>query len=202
PRGLERVLHVRAVDVLIPREAWKIGRLELGRVRREPDDVEVVLRERRANERVQRERDLLRREETTPEEHRTAHVDEDRRRRLRDELRAVDVEVVRGELHRDFRALADHGVPHRARKVEQEGIAELVGLELVGWIASAAARFGAVSTKGVFLQRREDLLERPLADLADPPRRELVALAVLADEACLFEELGHATELVERLPGR
>src|SRR5438445_2288427 len=49
-RGLERVLHVRAVDVLVPREAWEVGGLELSRVRGEADDVEIVFRERRADE--------------------------------------------------------------------------------------------------------------------------------------------------------
>src|SRR5439155_21568375 len=42
----------------------------------------------------------------------------------------------------------------------------------------------------------------PLPDLADASRRELVALAVLADETRVLEELGHPAELVEGLPRR
>src|SRR5439155_1144547 len=41
--------------------------------------------------------------------------------------------------------------------------------------------------------------ERALADLADPARRELVPIAVLPDEPRLLEELGHPSQLVERL---
>src|ERR1043166_4804226 len=51
----------------------------------------------------------------------------------------------------------------------------------------------------VAFERREDLLERTLADLADAARRQLVALAVLADEACLFEQLDHLLHLLEGL---
>ena len=57
-------------------------------------------------------------------------------------------------------------------------------------------------TERVLLERREDLLEGFLADLADASRRELVALAVLANESRFLEELGHATELVQRLTRR
>src|SRR5207247_7064598 len=63
-RGLERVLHVRAVDVLVPGEAGEGGRLELSRVGGGADDVQVVLRERRADEWVEREGDASPREES------------------------------------------------------------------------------------------------------------------------------------------
>src|SRR5436853_5086285 len=56
-----------------------------------------------------------------------------------------------------------------------------------------------MAAERVLLERREDLLERPLADLANAPRRELVPIAILADEAGLLEELSHATELVQGL---
>src|SRR5207253_8505795 len=108
------------------------------------------------------------------------------------------VEVVRSELHRHLRALTDDGVAHGPRQIEQERIAELVGLELVRRIATAAARLRPMPTERVLLERREDLLEGFLADLADASRRELVALAVLANESRFLEELGHATELVQR----
>ena len=53
--------------------------------------------------------------------------------------------------------------------------------------------------EGVLLEGREDLLERPLADLPNAPRRELVPLAVFPDESGLLEKFGHTPELVERL---
>src|SRR5439155_14655710 len=107
------------------------------------------------------------------------------------ELGAVDREVLRRELHRHVRAVAVHGVLHGVRQIEQEWVAELVGLELVGRVTAAASGACAVAAEGVALERREDVLERALADLADAARRELVPLAVLPDESGLFEELGH-----------
>src|SRR2546430_658764 len=196
------MLHVCPVDVLVPREPRQVRGLELRRERREADDVEVVLRKRRSDQRVEREGHLLRGEEAAAEQHRAGDVDEDRGRRLRRELRAVDVEILCGELHRDLRAVADDRVAYGARKIEEEGVAELIGLELVGWIAATPSRLRAVRPERVLLQRLEDLLERALADLADPPRRELVAVPVLSDEAGLLEELGHPAQLVEGLPRR
>src|SRR5205814_3002837 len=57
----------------------------------------------------------------------------------------------------------------------------------------------AVAPECVTFQCREDLLERALPDLADAPWRELVALAVLADQTGLFEQLDHLLQLLERL---
>src|SRR5260221_1659880 len=105
------------------------------------------------------------------------------------------------ELHRRPCATAEDRVPHRAREAEQERVAELVGLQLARRTPAAAARVGAVLPERVALQRREDLLERPLADLPYPPWRELVAPPILADEACLLEQLAHLLQLLERLPG-
>ena len=185
------MLHVRAVDVFVPGQPRQILRLQLAGERGEAHDVEVVLRERRANERVERERHLLRRQEAPAEEHRARDVHEDRGGRLRHELCAVDREVLRRELDRHVRAVAVYRVLHGIRQVEQEWIAELIGLELVGRVTAAASRARAVASERVAFERREDVLERALADLADAARRELVPLAVLADEAGLFEELGH-----------
>src|SRR5260221_9965333 len=105
------------------------------------------------------------------------------------------------ELHRRPCATAEDRILHGAREVEQERVAELVGLQLVRRIPAAAARVGAVLPERVALQRREDLLERALADLPDPPWRELVAVPILADEPRLLEQLAHLLELLEGLPG-
>ena len=193
------MLHVRAVDVFVPGQAGQVRRLQLLREGREAHDVEVILREGRADERVERERDLLRREEASPEQHRTRDVDEDGRRRLRHELGPVHVEVLGFELHRDVRAVAEYRVAHGRRQVEEERIAELVRLQLIRRIAAASAHARAVAAERVALEGREDLFERALADLADPARCQLVALAILADEARLLEELDHLLQLFERL---
>ena len=49
-----------------------------------------------------------------------------------------------GELHRDLRAVADDRVAYGARKVEEEGVAELIGLELVGRIPATPSRLPAL----------------------------------------------------------
>ena len=90
-----------------------------------------------------------------------------------------------------MRAVAVDRVLHGVRQVEQERVAELVGLELVGRVTAAAASARAMASERIALERREDVLERALADLADAARGELVPLAVLTDQAGLLEKLGH-----------
>ena len=55
----QRVVHVRAEHGFIPADVGKLVRLQLAGVGGEPDEVEAVLRELRADEVVQGERDLL-----------------------------------------------------------------------------------------------------------------------------------------------
>ena len=52
-------------------------------------------------------------------------------------------------------------------QVEQERVAELVLLGVVGAVAAGAAVVGLVAADAVLLELREDVAERLLADLAD-----------------------------------
>ncbi len=60
----------------------------------EPDDGQMIARVLRPDQRVERDRDLLRGEEAAAQQHRPAHVDEQDRRGPRELFRAVDLEVV------------------------------------------------------------------------------------------------------------
>src|SRR5438309_5417729 len=95
PRELEAVVHVGADVPLAPRELQKVFGLELFRVEGEPEDVQAVARELAADQRGQRERDLLGRQEVTVVDHRATHVEHHDGRCLGRELRSYHLEVIR-----------------------------------------------------------------------------------------------------------
>ena len=90
----EPVLHVRAVDE-VPRDLGEVFGLQLARDRREADDAEVVARELRGDQGVQRHRHLLGGEEVVTHRHGEREVEHQHRARLREVLGALDLEVVR-----------------------------------------------------------------------------------------------------------
>src|SRR3990172_4722776 len=124
-------------------------RAELARVEREADDVQTVARELAADERVERQRHLLGRQEAAVVEHRAAEVEEDDRGGLRRELGPPDLEVVRREPHGRAGAAALDGVHERASQVEQERVAELVALGVVGAVAPGAAARDGVAPEAI-----------------------------------------------------
>src|SRR5438445_1296020 len=95
PRQLEAMVHVGPDVPLGPRQARELLGGELAGVEREPDDPEAVARELAADERGERQRDFLGRQEIPVVDHRAAHVEHHDRRRLGRELGAEHLEVVR-----------------------------------------------------------------------------------------------------------
>ena len=69
-------------------------------------------------------------------------------------------------------ALTPDRVPERLTKVQQERVAELVRLALVGGVAAPAARVDGVAARPVAPQLAEHLGQRALGDLADRLRRQ------------------------------
>src|SRR5437660_5077172 len=199
---LEAVMHVGADVPLAPRELRKVFGLELFRVEGEPEDVQAVARELAADQRGQRERDLLGRQEVTVVDHRAAHVEHHDRRGLGRELGPDHLEIVRREPHRRAGAVALDRVHQRLLEVEQEGIAELVALGLVGGITARAPALDVVPPEAVALEGREDVLERLVAELADRARGELEPVALALEVARLLQllrELLQPLEVLRRL---
>ena len=78
-----------------------------------------------------------------------------------------------------------------------EGIAELVGLVLVGALVTEAGAFDLVPSGTVLEQPLEQVAERPLTDAPDALGRELHAPFPLLDQAGFLELLRELGELVE-----
>ena len=95
PRQHEAVLEVRAVLVAVPGQLGQCLRPDLARVVSEPDDRQMVTRELRPDERIQGHGDLLGRDETASQQHRSAHVHEEHGRRRCQLLCSKDLEVRR-----------------------------------------------------------------------------------------------------------
>jgi len=74
-----------------------------------------------------------------------------------------------------------HRVHHGALQIEQERIAELVDLGVVGAVAADPAEVRLVAADAVLLQLGEDVAQRLLPDLADGAGRQLVLIALLLD---------------------
>ena len=81
------------------------------------------------------------------------------------------------------------------------GIAELVGLVLVGALVTEAGTFDLVPSGTVLEQPLEQVAERPLTDAPDALGRELHAPFPLLDQAGFLELLRELGELVERPRG-
>ena len=127
---------------------------ELARVEREPHDVELVSRELAADERVEREGHLLggRKQPLLIIERLMSSITTVAA--WVRQLRAEHLEVVGGEAHGRARPLPLHRVHERLLEVEQERIAELVGLGLVGAVAARAPPLHGVAAEAVALEVR------------------------------------------------
>src|SRR5439155_4338307 len=119
-------------------------------------------------------------------------------RRPRYLLGALDLEVLGRDANRRAAAGARDRVLDRARDVEVQRVAELVGLVLVGALVPEARALDFVPAGAVLEEPAEQVAERALADAADALRRELHAPFTLFDEAGFLEHLGELGELRER----
>ena len=198
------MLEVRAVLVGVPRQLGQRLRPELAGVVREADDREVVARVLGADERVERDRDLLRREIAVAQEHRAAHVDEQHGRRRGRALGAVDLEVVGAEpdggpggapARRVL--LAQQRVPSVARRSRWNGSPNSNGLRRLLALAAVAGAGEPVAAERVAVQPREQLVEDLLADPPVAARGELQPVAVALEVARLLEPVGEVLERVE-----
>ena len=176
-RQQQAVLEVRAVLVAVPGQLGQGAGPDLAGVVGEPDDRQVVARVLRADERVERDRDLLGRQEAAAQQHRATHVDEQDRRRPGHLLGPVDLEVVRREVGHRARPRRAGAFSSRASalvsvaaQVEMERVAELVRLRRLVALAAAARPVDAVAAERVALEPREQVVEHLLADLAAAPR--------------------------------
>ena len=111
----------------------------------------------------------------------------------------MDLEVGRVDAHRRARALALDGVHQRLAQVEQERIAELVGLRLVELVAAGAAPVHRVAAEAVALEPGEDVAQRLVADLPDGARRQLQLVAVALEVPRLLEALAQFAQSLEVL---
>ena len=115
----EAVVHVRAVHE-VPLTLGQLCGGEDARRLAEPDDAQVVAGELRGDQRVQRHRHLLGRQEVVAHRHRQRQVEHQHRRRTGEVLGALDLEVVGRQLHRRARRrcarerVADRAVAGRA----------------------------------------------------------------------------------------
>ena len=196
PAEQEPVLHVGAVDE-VPRHLGQLLRLELAGDLAEADDAEEVARELRRDQRVQRHRDLLGREEVVAHRHRQRQVEHEHGARLGERLGALDLEVVGLQAHRRAAALALDGVAHGALDVEVERVAELVGLGLVGALVADAGALDLVAADAVLGELVEQVGQRVLADAPHAAGRELEAALLLLDEPGLLEHLGQLGQPLE-----
>ncbi len=107
------------------------------------------------------------------------------------------LEVVGGEAHRDARAVALHRVHQGLAQLEQERVAELVGLDLVGAVAARPPPLERVAAEAIALEVSEDVAQGLVADLADGPRGQLEPVAFPLEIAGFLQLLGHLAQALE-----
>src|SRR5437588_69212 len=110
---------------------------------------------------------------------------------------AVD-EVLRGQTHGRAPAAALQGVANGPLDVEVEGVAELVGLGLVGPLVTHAGGVGLVAPQAVLGQPGEEVRQGVLPYAAHPPRSQLVSPLPLLDDARLLQQLGQLGQPFQR----
>ena len=196
-REQHRVLHVGA-PLEVPAHLGQPFGWHLPRDTSEADEPEVVAGELARDERVQRHRDLLGRQEVVAHRHRERHVEEQHGGAAGELLGPLDLEVVGGELHRRSRALTPDGVLHRLLHVEAERVAPLVGLVLVRGVVADAFAVLLVTAGAVLHELAEEVAERLVADGPDAARRELEPALALLDEPGVLEHPGELGEPLER----
>ena len=146
---------------------------------------------------MQRHRHLLGGEEVVAHRHRERQVDHQHGGRPGGELGLLDLEVVRRQAHRRAAALAGDRVADRALDVEVERVAELVGLRVHRPLVAEPGPGELVLAELVAGQLGEEVVERVLADAAEPGRGQLVAALPVLDEPGLLEHLGQLGHLLE-----
>ena len=142
----------------------------------EADEVDRVLRERAADQRLHRHRDFLGGEEPAVAHHRAGHVEQDDRRAAGDALVQVQLEVVFVECGSSWRAVAlaltgPLGRPCRAQRVVErlvqiqlaDGVAVLIGLGAFDALAALAGGDLLVPLALALAEVGEDLHQRPAA---------------------------------------
>ena len=112
-RQHQAVLDVGAVDRLVVGELGQLMGLDRARVIAEGDHLEEVARELAADQRIKRQRHLLRRIKVAAQRHRPAHVDHQHGRGLGAELRPVNLEVIGLEADRPLRSIPAQRVHQR-----------------------------------------------------------------------------------------
>src|SRR4051812_48090761 len=166
----------------------------------------MVPRVLRPDQRVERDRDLLRGEEAAAKEHRAAHVDEQDGRRLRQLLGPEDLEVRRVELERPGPGigsaarrvlLARQRVAERPLQVEVERVAELVWLCCLLALPSPPDAVDAMAAEPVAAETREQVVEHLLPDPTAPARCQLEPLALPRQVAGLLELSRQLVETLE-----
>ena len=103
----------------------------------------------------------------------------------------------RTDAHRRSRPGPRHRVEQRAVDVDREGVAELVGLRLLGRLPAASGLRERMTTEALAAQPAEDVGQRPHAELARGAWRELEMAAVAVEVPRLLERTGQRGELVE-----
>src|SRR5581483_7730624 len=186
-RDAQSVLQVRERVAHVPAGLGEVPELQLDRACEEADDREEVPRVAGADQALHRHRDLLRCREASLPGHGPAHIEEEHRRRRRGVRRAVDLEVVGKDLERRP-GPANERLLERPHEVQDEGIAVLVALRVLGAELDRAAVVGLVAAGSVAQQPLVDVAERELADLPDTLRRETRPALALGQVARVHEE--------------
>ena len=164
----------------VPAHLGQLGRAQLARARREADHEEVVAREARAHQVIERERDALGGREAAGPRHRPAHVEQQHRGGERVVVALAQLEVVDAQLDRQRERPAGRGAraalhrrEQRAHDVDVERVAELEGPRLVGARQRGAARVDLVRAGPILARAPRRPGQRVRADAADRARREL-----------------------------
>src|SRR5437588_9335005 len=111
----------------------------------------------------------------------------------------MDLEVLRTDGYRQARPLARHGVEERAVDVDREGIAEFVGLGLVGSLPAGASLGQGVATERFPAEAAEDVGEGLRAKPARGACREFEPPAVALQIASLLQRSCQLSQLSEGL---
>ena len=174
--------------------AVRSSRLQPPRVVAEPDQVERVVRVAALDQRVQRQRHLLRVDEVPAQRHREREIEQQGGRRLGALLRLDHLEVVGDEAHLLAGRRPRDRVEHRALHRELAVVAEVPWTGRAGRLGQTAGVASLVRALAVALQLLEDLRERAFPELARPTRRDLEASPAPLHETGLLE---HALDLLQ-----
>ena len=200
-REVERVMHVGAVHALPP-GGGELPRLHLARVVAEADQVQRVVRVPSLDQRVERERHLLRVHVVTAERHREREVEQQRGRRLGALLGLEQLEVVGFELHPPPRPASGHGVEDAPLHRDLPGVAEPPRPRGTRRLGEAACLAGLVHALAVATEVFEHPDQRALPHLARTLRGDLEPSSLAGYQAGPLErafDLLQATQVRDRV---